>query len=163
VPDVPLDRDAIVTHLRELSDELGKVGPQHVIVVAGGSLLARRDLRAATADVDSMSRLGSEPTVAIAAVGRRRGLSSRWLNDSAATFRPASFREGECEVLLLKPIPSSETRAWPVRSQAYQSELGEAPSVCVDDAPVPHMNPSGHEAVAVGPRSACSEGLVIGA
>lgn len=100
MPEVPLDRDAIVTHLRELSDELGNVGPQHVVVVAGGSLLALRDLRAATADVDSVSRLGPELMVAVAAVGRRRGLSSRWLNDSAATFRPASFHEGDCEVLL---------------------------------------------------------------
>lgn len=98
--DSPLDRNAICAHLIELADELGSAGPPHSVVVVGGSLLALRDLRAATADVDSISRLDEELTAAIAAVGARHGLSARWLNDSAAMFRPFTFNDDECEVIL---------------------------------------------------------------
>ena len=45
---------------------------------------------------------------------------------------------------MAKPLPSPESGACPARSQSHQSDAGAAPSHCVDDAPVPHMNPSGH-------------------
>lgn len=100
MPDVPLDRNAILAHLTDLADELGSDGPSHIVVVVGGSLLALRNLRAATTDVDSISRLDEELTAAIAAVGTRHGLSARWLNDSAAMFRPFTFNDDACEVVL---------------------------------------------------------------
>lgn len=98
--DAPLDRVAILAHLGELADELGPDGAGHVVVVVGGSLLAVHDLRATTVDVDSIRRLDPELQDAVAAVGARHGLSPRWLNDSAATFRPVTFQERDCEVLL---------------------------------------------------------------
>lgn len=100
MPDVPLDRDAILRHLSEVAEELGAADPGHVVVVVGGSLLALRDVRTTTTDVDSLIRLDAELKAAIATVGERHGLSSFWLNDSAAAFRPQTFEEGACEVLL---------------------------------------------------------------
>lgn len=98
--DTPLDGAAILQHLAELADELGPAGEPHVVVLVGGSLLALHDLRDTTVDVDSLLRLDPELRDAVAVVGARHDLSVRWLNDSAATFRPVTFQQSACEVLL---------------------------------------------------------------
>ena len=42
-----------------------------------------------------------------------------------------------------KSLPLPDAGALPAPSQSIQFDSGAAPSHCVDDAPVPHMNPSG--------------------
>ena len=44
-------------------------------------------------------------------------------------------------------VAATGHRRAPARSQSHQSDASDAPSHCVDDAPVPHMNPSGHRIV----------------
>ena len=100
MPDTPLDGQHIVQFLTEVADRLGPGGPEHVVIVVGGSLLALRDLRQTTVDVDSVRRLDSELMTAVAAVAVDHGLAPRWLNDSAAMFKPATLREGDCHVEL---------------------------------------------------------------
>ena len=98
--ETPLDREAIVAHLRDVADALAAVGPRHTVVVVGGSLLALHGLRRTTVDVDSVRRIDAELRAAIASVARLRDLAPAWLNDSAAAFRPSTFDEAECEELL---------------------------------------------------------------
>lgn len=100
VSETPLDREAIVAHLRDVADTLAAVGPRHTVVVVGGSLLALHGLRRTTVDVDSVRRIDTELRAAIASVARLRDLAPAWLNDSAAAFRPSTFDEAECEELL---------------------------------------------------------------
>jgi hypothetical protein len=70
-----------------------------VIVVAGGSLLAWRGLRATTLDVDSVSHLVDELVLAAERVAHRHDLDPTWLNDRAAAFLPQTFDESACDVL----------------------------------------------------------------
>jgi len=86
--------------LTEVADRLGPEGPEHVVIVVGGSLLALRDPRQTTVDVDSVRRLDSELMTAVAAVAADHGLAPRWLNDSAAMFKPSTLRKGDCHVEL---------------------------------------------------------------
>ncbi len=72
----------------------------HTIIVVGGSLLALRDLRATTVDVDSVRKLNKELAEAVAAVGADNGLAPRWLNDNASMFTPTTLRESDCRVEL---------------------------------------------------------------
>lgn len=58
--ETPLSRAAILAHLREVADTLADTGPQHTVIVVGGSLLALHGLRQATVDVDSVKRIDSE-------------------------------------------------------------------------------------------------------
>lgn len=89
--------------MAEVAEALPVVGDRHVVVVAGGALLAWRGLRGATRDVDSIRRLDDELRVAVEQVAGRHGLAPRWLNDSAAAFVPATFVEEDCDVLLDHP------------------------------------------------------------
>lgn len=102
MPDTPLDGQHIVQYLTEVADRLGPGGPEHVVIVVGGSLLALRDLRQATVDVDSVRRLDAELMTAVAAVAADHGLAPRWLNDSAAMFKPATLRDGDCHLELTR-------------------------------------------------------------
>ena len=45
MPDTPLDGQHIVQYLAEVADRIGTGGPEHVVIVVGGSLLALRDPR----------------------------------------------------------------------------------------------------------------------
>jgi hypothetical protein len=90
VSDIPLDGSQILRYLTQVADRLGPVGEQHTIIVVGGSLLALRDLRATTLDVDSVRKLSSELAQAVAAVGADNGLGPTWLNDNASMFTPAT-------------------------------------------------------------------------
>lgn len=89
--DRPLDAATISQYVTEVAEALPVAGDRHVVIVAGGALLAWRGLREATRDVDSIRRLDDELRAAIEKVARRHGLAPRWLNDSAAgryTSRP---------------------------------------------------------------------------
>lgn len=68
--ETPLDREAILAYLREVADTLADTGPQHTVIVVGGSLLAFHGLLEATVDVDSVKRLDSELKSAVASVAR---------------------------------------------------------------------------------------------
>lgn len=101
--DVPLGGADIRDYLREVADELVGPGPQHTVVVVGGALLAWHALRDTTRDVDSVRRLDDELRQAVARVALRHELGPAWLNDNAAGFLPATFREQDCQVLLDRP------------------------------------------------------------
>ncbi len=79
------------------------MGPRHSLVIVGGSLLAWHGLRQTTEDVDSVRHLGAELRTAVASVASDHGLSPTWLNANAASFIPATFDPGECEVFLYHP------------------------------------------------------------
>ena len=98
-----LDGAAVSSLLAELADTLDLDGPQHTMIIGGGSLLAWRGLRLTTEDVDSVRRLDDELRDAVARVAARHGLSERWLNDDAAPFLPATFESERCDVLLDHP------------------------------------------------------------
>jgi len=66
-------------------------------------LLDANGLRDATRDVDSAKLLDAEIKSAVAVVATRHDLAPRWLNDSAAGFRPPTLREADCETLLDHP------------------------------------------------------------
>lgn len=101
--DVPLTRDQIVALVAEVADELPARGHRHVIIVVGGSLLAWHGLRSTTVDVDSLIRIDVELAAAVEQVAVRHGLAPKWLNDSAAGYRPRTLDEAACEVLLDHP------------------------------------------------------------
>jgi hypothetical protein len=60
-----LNSSTIQQYLAEVADELPVDGTQRVVVLVGGALLAWHDLRDATRDVDSGSRLDSEIVAAV--------------------------------------------------------------------------------------------------
>lgn len=99
----PLGADDIRSRLQEVAGELAPHGPQHTLVIVGGSLMAWRGLRESTADVDTVHRVDAELVAAVAAVATIHGLSPTWLNDRAAGFMPATFDIHECETLLSLP------------------------------------------------------------
>ena len=75
---------------------------QHTVILVGGSLLAWRDLRASTVDVDSARRLDEELRRAVARVAVNNDLAPDWLNSNAAAF-PTTFEPEVCEVLFDHP------------------------------------------------------------
>jgi hypothetical protein len=100
VPDIPLNASEILACLGEVAEALPPTGPRHTIVVVGGSLLALRGLRQTTLDVDTVWPIEEELREAVARVARVHDLAPAWLNDSSAAFRPQTFVERDCEVLL---------------------------------------------------------------
>lgn len=95
-----MNASEILSYLSEVADALAPTGPQHSIVVVGGSLLALRGLRQSTLDVDTLARIDADLADAVAAVARVHDLAPRWLNDASAPFRPQTFVQADCEVLL---------------------------------------------------------------
>jgi hypothetical protein len=95
-----LTRKTIHAHLQDVAAALGDQGPQHVVIVVGGAILAWRGLRDSTRDVDSVSRLDAELVAAVEAVAQMRGLPIRWLNDSASAHLPQTLQLQACGVLL---------------------------------------------------------------
>jgi hypothetical protein len=95
----PLGHAQIRTYLLEVADALPAGGPQQLIVVVGGALLAWHGLRATTRDVDVVQRLDAELRDAVLVVAERHGLAPRWLNDDASRFVPRTLDVAECEVL----------------------------------------------------------------
>ena len=100
MPDFPLDAVDILTYLAQVADRLGTDGPEHTVIVVGGSLLALRGLRHTTMDIDSVRRLDDELKAAVASVATERGLAPRWLNDNAVLFKPATLHDSDCRVEL---------------------------------------------------------------
>jgi Nucleotidyltransferase of unknown function (DUF6036) len=103
MPDTPLNASEIRAYLLEVAEELPPAGPRHTIVIVGGSLLAFHGLRDTTLDVDTVRRIEQELRDAVARVARVHDLPTAWVNDSAAAFRPQTFVEEECEVLVEQP------------------------------------------------------------
>ena len=103
MPDVPLNASEILAYLNEVAGALPPTGPRHTIVVVGGSLLALHGLRQSTLDVDTLARIEAELADAVAAVARVHDLAPAWLNDASAPFRPQTFVQAECDVLLDRP------------------------------------------------------------
>jgi hypothetical protein len=66
-------------------------------------LLAWHGLRDTTVDVDSVARVDVELAAAVQRVADRHGLGPKWLNDSAAGYRPQTLDQAACEVLLDHP------------------------------------------------------------
>lgn len=99
----PLDGDTIRRLLVEVAELLDVDGGQHVVLMAGGSLMAWRGLRATTADVDSVRRLDAGLRFVVATVAARHDLAPGWLNDRAVAFLPATFEMSEGELLLDLP------------------------------------------------------------
>jgi hypothetical protein len=97
---VPINDAQIRQYLREVADELSPSGPQHVLVVVGGALLAWFGLREATQDVDSVTRFADELADAVRLVAERHDLAPAWVNHHAAAFMPQTFILDDCEVLM---------------------------------------------------------------
>ena len=101
-----LDRDEIIDSLGDVARLLAAWLPDHeptVLVVVGGSYMALRGLRHATADVDTVTRLQVTVRDAVNVVARRRHLRPNWLNDYAQPFTPVGLRVDMCDVLLDLP------------------------------------------------------------
>jgi len=101
-----LDRDEIVDSLRDVAGLLATWLPDEeptVLIVVGGSYMALRGLRLATADVDTVTRLQVTVRDAVNVVARRRHLRPNWLNDYAQPFTPVGLRLDMCDVLLDLP------------------------------------------------------------
>jgi hypothetical protein len=100
----PLTGLEIQALIAEVADRLDpNVSRQHIVILVGGSLLACRDLRGSTEDVDSARRLDEELREAVAQVAAENGLAQNWLNSNAAAFLPATFEQQRCEVLFDHP------------------------------------------------------------
>jgi hypothetical protein len=103
VSGMELDGGTIRKLLGEVAGRLLPEGPQHLVVLAGGSLLAWHGLRDSTRDVDSLRRLDPELVAAADHVGAAHGLAAGWLNAYAAGFAPATLDLDACIVLLERP------------------------------------------------------------
>lgn len=98
-----LDGDAVRGLVAAVAEVLAPDGPRHVLVIAGGSLLAWHGLREATRDVDTIRRMDDELRDAVRLVASRHGLAANWLNDNASPFWPATLDIEACEVLAKYP------------------------------------------------------------
>jgi hypothetical protein len=98
-----LDGPAIRSLLGEVAARLPAEGRQHLVVLAGGSLLAWRGLRESTRGVDSLRPLAAELAQAADEVGAAHGLGVGWLNARAAAFIPLTLHVEDCAVLLDHP------------------------------------------------------------
>jgi hypothetical protein len=103
VSDTPLDGESITRYLHEVAERLTPAGPQHLVIVVGGSLLAWHGLRDRTKDVDTVRRVEPELRAAAEAVALDHDLPLDWLNDRAAGWAPSTFKAEDCDVLLDHP------------------------------------------------------------
>ncbi len=99
----PLSGTEISALIVQVADKLTPEGPQHTLIIVGGSLLAWYGLRASTEDVDSIAYLNAELREAVASVAAEHDLDVEWLNAKAAQFKPQTFRLDECDVLFTHP------------------------------------------------------------
>jgi hypothetical protein len=102
MPDL-LDRDAILDSLHDLAVELGPGRHQHVLVLVGGAQLTLHGLRPSTRDIDSARPLDVELVQAAERVAARRSLRQGWVNAGPLPWRPATLRDGDCEVIVDHP------------------------------------------------------------
>ena len=94
-----LDGQRIRSLLREVAEHLAPTGPQHIVILAGGSLLAWHGLRSSTRDVDTLRHVDPELATAVTEVAQVHGLSPGWLNHQAAMFTPATLLAADCTTL----------------------------------------------------------------
>jgi len=96
-PTIELALAAVAARLKEHGAEPG------VLVVVGGSFMALHELREATRDVDTVTRITAATRDAVDAVAAERGFEADWLNDRAAMYLPQGLAEEACELLLDHP------------------------------------------------------------
>lgn len=86
----PLNRDELVSLLREVGEILVERGVEATIYVVGGAAMALQfDARRTTRDVDASIRSGRDDLAdAVALVAHRHGLAPDWLNARASAFLP---------------------------------------------------------------------------
>jgi hypothetical protein len=102
--DLLFDGEETITALRALADLLQEARvPHQEIIIVGGSYLAILNLRRATRDVDSITRIAFATKQAIAEIGRAHGYDAEWLNDAAASFYPIGLTIDHCTVLFKHP------------------------------------------------------------
>lgn len=99
-----LNRDDIVRYLLEVAEELPDAAREEVVIV-GGSMLACRDLRDATRDVDSARSMSQQLLGAASRVAARHDLAPGWLNSHAAGFVP----NGDVDIVDPDPVLTTET------------------------------------------------------
>jgi hypothetical protein len=100
---IPLDGAKIRAFMHEVAEELPISAAQRTVIVVGGALLAWNQLRDSTRDVDSVTPIDEDLRAAAGVVAARHDLIPTWLNDAAAAFRPVTFNERQCTVLLEDP------------------------------------------------------------
>ena len=120
----------ILARITEVADELAARNLHATLVVVGGAYLALRDLRDATVDVDSITRLTTAVKTVVAEVAHRHGLRDNWLNDGAAMFAPATFRIEDCSVFFSR---SHLTVLGPPPNQVFVMKLFAARAPDHDD------------------------------
>lgn len=98
-----LDGDKLRVLVASVAAALPPVGPQHTLIIVGGSLLAWRGLRQATEDVATICRIDEELRTAVQQVATRHGLAANWLNDHAAPFSPVTLEVDACELFFEHP------------------------------------------------------------
>lgn len=99
-----LTRDDILRYLGEVAEELPDTAREEVVIV-GGSMLACRDLRDATRDVDSARSMSQQLLGAASRVADRHDLNTEWLNSHAAGFVP----NGAFDIVDPDPVLTTET------------------------------------------------------
>lgn len=87
----------------EFSHELATLGTSAQVVMVGGAWMLWHSQRMSTRDVDSGRSLDPGLKSAVVKVAERHGLSSKWLNDSAAAFWPSNAGYDACKVVYQTP------------------------------------------------------------
>ena len=94
----------MLRYLLEVAEELPDTAREEVVIV-GGSMLACRDLRDATRDVDSARVISQQLAGAASRVAARHDLAPTWLNSHAAGFVP----NGDVDIVDPDPILTTKT------------------------------------------------------
>lgn len=93
------DRSELEGVFDEFTHELAALGKSAQVVMVGGAWMLWHSQRMSTRDVDSARTLDPGLEKAVVEVAERRGLSNKWLNDSAAAFWPANADYEACKVV----------------------------------------------------------------
>lgn len=126
------DRALLLKGLASLDRVLGTHNAPHQdLILVGGSYLALTDLREATRDVDTVSRLGNLMRAAIDEVAQKLGFPPNWLNDHAATFIPRGLTDEHCSTVfegkvLTVRIPSAD---WIFLMKLYAARAVDRPDM----------------------------------
>jgi hypothetical protein len=104
VADARFDKATIELTLAAVAARLETQGAEPgVLIIVGGSFMALHDLREATRDVDTVTRITAAIRDALDAVAAEHGFEADWLNDRAAMYLPQGLVEEACEVLIVHP------------------------------------------------------------